>query len=1074
MAPDWHEIKQIFLAVVELSPGERVAFWAKHEYDESTRLAVENLLEKDEQSSSFLENGPSQVAQHLLYGAKNNLRQFATGDLIANRFLILELLAAGGMGEVYRVLDQETRNEVALKTIREGLHDNPQALHCFRAEVSLAKTITHRNVSRVYDLHSHQPSSTKRPTLFLTMELLSGDTLHQRIVRNGPLDPTTAWELLKQLASALAAAHEVGIVHRDLKAANVILEPEKAESFRAVVMDFGLAIPDRGKDPIHLMAANIGGTFAYMAPEQRAGLTSAASDVYSLGVVMFEALTGRKPKPEILTQEIASLSRQFQLILSRCLQANVSDRFSDAGELLKYLSDVDRGRLNFNKGVIGTGLAAALLIASLVAIGIGFVGATLPRRPTIAVFDFQNLSALPRADYLGTVFSSSIAAEMSCSRSARVISGDLVSRATAELSLPKNFRDVNRDQVSKLHKNLGADLLVSGLFLPAPDYSELKIYVTLTDLRSGTELFTIDENGTETQLAQLISRVGYRLRKRLQIDDVEQRQIEALSSRLPESAEALRLYSEGVKALHSFNAQAAARYLKRAVEVQPEFPLAHAELANAWSRLGYDALGVKESSLALQQSGNLPWRERLLIDALHAQKTQNNAHAVEVYRQLISAWPDNVDYRLLLVSAQSGVEALSTIAELRKLKAAEGDARVDLAEAKAAQLASNYVLERAAAKRALANAESSSALLLTAEAKLFQAFSSYVLGATDDSHQSYQQAAAIFESYGDWNGVARALEGQAMVLFRSSKYAEARDGYNASLGIVRRIGSKLQEATTINGLAMVDSADGHLDSALQFYQQSAAICRMLENPICLGRALNNEGYVSLKTGDLERARTRFDLALKEFKSVGAKFGETYVLASMADLAIAGGKLDQAFALSLKGLELSRQVGDKSGIASASQAICDIQRRRGQLEDAFVTCQSSLKAQTELSQKAAAAKTLVQMAQIEIAMRRPREAIRLMSEAMPTVKSERNLEPLALAETVLAEAQLLGGDKRSARNSAALAEEHISTTKNVCAALPIRLTLASLKSALGRPGEAKRERRATLAEARRLGMSITNP
>ncbi len=203
----------------------------------------------------------------------------ASSTLLGGRYAMLGVLGAGGMGSVFKVRDQELDEVIALKMLR-GDFANPAVLARFRAEVKLARRVTHRNVARTFDIGEHGDAR------FLTMELVEGESLATRLARVGPHEATSALELAKQLAAGLAAAHAAGVVHRDLKGANVVVEA----GGRAVITDFGIAHAE-GSEAV---SGAFVGTPATMAPEQVRGVPDidARADVYALGAVLFELLTG--------------------------------------------------------------------------------------------------------------------------------------------------------------------------------------------------------------------------------------------------------------------------------------------------------------------------------------------------------------------------------------------------------------------------------------------------------------------------------------------------------------------------------------------------------------------------------------------------------------------------------------------------------------------------------------------------------------------------------------------------------------------------------------------------------------
>ncbi|HEX8765766.1 MAG TPA: serine/threonine-protein kinase, partial [Candidatus Acidoferrum sp.] len=220
--------------------------------------------------------------------------RFAPGQILAERYRIVALAGRGGMGEVFRAEDLTLGQIVAMKFLPERLSQDEAALSRFHAEVRNARQVSHPNVCRVFDLGEAEG------TLFLTMEYVDGEDLASLVRRIGRLSPDKAMEIARQICAGLAAAHERGVIHRDLKPANVMLDG--AGKIR--ITDFGLAG----------LAASIqgeearAGTPAYMAPEQLAGReVTTKSDIYSLGLILYEILTGRRAFEAATLQELVRL-----------------------------------------------------------------------------------------------------------------------------------------------------------------------------------------------------------------------------------------------------------------------------------------------------------------------------------------------------------------------------------------------------------------------------------------------------------------------------------------------------------------------------------------------------------------------------------------------------------------------------------------------------------------------------------------------------------------------------------------------------------------------------------------------
>jgi serine/threonine protein kinase len=287
---------------------------------------------------------------------------FSAGDLIADgRYRIVRLIGRGGSGDVYEAFDTALGGAIALKTLKPSLAGNAIQLERFRREIQSARRVTHPNVCRIFDMGVHGGGGgSRQERFFLTMELLGGPSLAQRLEAGPAFSTDEALPVLDQVAAGLEAAHTAGVIHRDLKPGNVVMLPgAPGSAARAVITDFGIALSDAQGDIRLTQSGELVGTPEYMAPEQAdLGPSTPATDIYALGLIAYEMLTLRRPfdsgetplatvlrrrhePPRPLGELLPGVDRIWEAAVLRCLERLPERRFQRAPELVDAL----RGKL---------------------------------------------------------------------------------------------------------------------------------------------------------------------------------------------------------------------------------------------------------------------------------------------------------------------------------------------------------------------------------------------------------------------------------------------------------------------------------------------------------------------------------------------------------------------------------------------------------------------------------------------------------------------------------------------------------------------------------------------------------
>ncbi len=472
------------------------------------------------------------------------------GRVFAERYLVETLLGRGGMGAVYRVRDRAVDEVVALKLLDLDAA-TPEAIERFRREVRLARRITHRNAVRTYDLGEWPgPKGVFR---YLTMEYIDGESLHQLAARIRP-SVARVIDFATQIAHGLAAMHEAGVVHRDLKPANVLIE----RGGRVVITDFGIARGVQASDAT-LNTGAVLGTPAYMSPEQVVGESiDARSDLYSLGLIVFELLTGslpfsgatpmvvamarlHQPLPDLST--LPAIPAGLAPVLERLLARAVEDRPASARELVDLFEAAARGLDNRDSGTLGmppatsgsqTPSRGTPTTKPRSTLGTPTPGTPTTGTPSLASQAPRALAVLPfrfrgpeSERYVAETLSDELIDVLSTMKGLRVSGSGATARFAA---------DADRDPRT-IGKQLEVDAIVDGTVQLAG--TKLRVAARLLDVASGFQLWSERYDGALEDVFELQDKMGKRIAEALRLE------LEHIAHRGEASAEAIEAYLKG-------------------------------------------------------------------------------------------------------------------------------------------------------------------------------------------------------------------------------------------------------------------------------------------------------------------------------------------------------------------------------------------------------------------------------------------------------------------------------------------------------------------------------------------------
>ena len=1142
MPEKWDQVKELFSLALERDPEERSSFLREAcSGDDSLRTEIESLLASFDGAATFLEDSPAadlmSAQSHAIAGRR------------IGAYRITREIGQGGMAVVYLGDrdDQNYRKQVAIKMVKPGI-DTEQVLQRFRNERQTLATLDHSNIVKLLDGGSSEDGSP-----YLVMEYVEGLPIDRYCDLN-KLSIDERLRLFREVCSAVQYAHEKLVIHRDLKPANILI----ANGGVPRLLDFGIAKllnPDCFQTPLLTRTDWRPMTPEYASPEQIRGRSvSTATDIYSLGVLLFELLTGHRPyrfagqslleierlvcdtdpeKPSAaisrkeervshdgeaqsaITPESVSDLRGLQpaelqrrlrgdldTIVMKALRKEPERRYGSVEEFSRdielYLTGMPvrarRSTVAYRGGRFlhrhKESLAAALVVLCLVA-GIAawevyrlshqnaaapeVKNAQLPARRSVAILGFKNLSDRSDTKWVSGALSEMLATELAAGEKLRTVPGETVARMKIDLGLP-DTATLSPEALAPVRKNLGSDFVVVGSYfdLGKDSGGQLRLDVRLQDTANGETTFAVSETSTEAQLLDLVNRVGRKLREDLGVAEVSQVESVGIRAAIPSNPAAMRLYSEGLAKLRTFDALAARDLLTQAVSSDPAYPLAHAELAKAWMALGYNATARQEAKKALDLSGKLSPEDHSLVEAGYYEVNKDWDKAIEVYRALSNSSPDDIECGLALSNAQiqgeRASDALKSIARLRGLSAdTKEDPRIDLAEAEADRSLSDNKAAVLAADLAVRKADSLNAKLLVARARVFQCRALAGLGQSKQATADCEESRRIFHEAGDLAGESMALHDLAEVPFNQGDLEQAKTLYEQALTLARQTGDKKALSRELGNIGAIYAQEGDFATGLKFYGQALEAARDVDDKHAMAVTIGNTGDILHAEGRLGDALAEYKDALVLAREVGHKSSEAIDIQDMGDVLADQGDLNDAMQMYQQAVSIQREIDDKFYYSISLMSIGRLRRQKGDDEGARKIYQEAFSLRQQLGEKGLEAEAQLALGELDCDSGQASEAETLAREAIKEFQAEQETDPEIQSEALLSRSLLQQGKLEDAEKAIARALTLSKKSSDVTIRLPLAIQNAYTQAAAKDLPEAERLARNTLVEAHKLGL-----
>jgi eukaryotic-like serine/threonine-protein kinase len=822
------------------------------------------------------------------------------GMVLGERYEIVKLLGQGGMGAVYRAYDRELERDVALKVIRSDMAANPEILKRFKQELILARQITHKNVIRIFDLG--QADGIK----FITMEYIEGEDLQSILKRKKKLEHAEAAVIMAQICRALAAAHAEGVIHRDLKPQNIMLD----KTGRVYVMDFGIARSMVAQGMTQTGA--LIGTPDYMSPEQAKGQTlDARSDLFTAGIIFYEMLSGQAPFEAETTmaklwkrttepaRPIGELDNAIPPALAQivdtCLQIDPHKRFANAEEIVQRIETwqgpgADTRVVPGERKLPAYAKWAALGIF-IVAVAAGFLlhskfasqpVATTHPPVSLLIADFDNKTGDPVFD--GTL-EPMLGIALEGAPFISSFNRGQAKKVAARLQPGLTQMDAKIAQLVAVRE--GVHVVVAGSI--EQDGGHYKVSVAAIDPATGKPIQQEERVAANKQdVLAAAGKLAESIRKGLGDTTPESMQQAAEETYSAGSLEAAHDYAVAQGLQQTGKWDAALKAYSQAVEVDPDLGRAYAGMAAMYANLGKTEEAIKYYRMALARIDRMTDREKYRTRSGYYLATRNQAKAIEELNALVAQYPAD--------TAGHANLALAYFYSRDMNKALEEQKRALVIAPHSILQRSNFSLYALYAGDFETAAKEANAILAEnpnfEEALRTSAIAALALGHNDQAKANYLKLQTVdargasFASAGlaDLNlyegriAEATAILEKAIATDIAAKDVDSAANRMVTLGLAEVAIGKTQDAVAQASKAVSSSKDsGVLYDAAQIFLAVGQEAKSLQAVAPLSQHLENEPqiYAKLIAGEAQLKRGNSRDALSSFQEA-QKLADTWL------------------------------------------------------------------------------------------------------------------------------------------------------------------------------------------------------